>query len=91
MTQIARLPDRGVIESAGEDRVAFLQGLVSNDVSAGRARARGMGRAADPAGQVAWPISSFSTDGTRLLLDCRAGAAADAAAAASAATGCARK
>ncbi|MDO9708206.1 CAF17-like 4Fe-4S cluster assembly/insertion protein YgfZ [Paracraurococcus lichenis] len=29
---IAVLPERGVVEVAGEDRVAFLQGLVSNDV-----------------------------------------------------------
>ncbi len=28
------LPDRGVVEIAGDDRVAFLQGLVSNDVAA---------------------------------------------------------
>ena len=32
MTYLTELPDRGVIEIAGEDRVAFLQGLVSNDV-----------------------------------------------------------
>ena len=30
---ITLLPDRGVLEVAGEDRVAFLQGLVSNDVA----------------------------------------------------------
>jgi tRNA-modifying protein YgfZ len=30
---IAFLPDRGVLEVAGEDRIAFLQGLVSNDVA----------------------------------------------------------
>jgi folate-binding protein YgfZ len=29
----ATLPQRGVLEVAGEDRVAFLQGLVSNDVA----------------------------------------------------------
>jgi folate-binding protein YgfZ len=39
---IALLPDRGVLEVAGPDRVAFLQGLVSNDV------------AGIPAGQAAW-------------------------------------
>lgn len=33
MLPIAYLPDRGVIEVSGEDRVAFLQGLVSNDVT----------------------------------------------------------
>lgn len=39
---IALLPDRGVLEVAGPDRSAFLQGLVSNDV------------AAIPDGQAAW-------------------------------------
>lgn len=39
---IALLPDRGVVELAGPDRAAFLQGLVSNDV------------AAIPEGQAAW-------------------------------------
>ena len=31
---IAGLPDRGVLEVSGPDRAAFLQGLVSNDVTA---------------------------------------------------------
>jgi folate-binding protein YgfZ len=39
---IALLPDRGVVELAGPDRSAFLQGLVSNDV------------AAIPEGRAAW-------------------------------------
>ncbi|WP_431267515.1 hypothetical protein [Dankookia sp. P2] len=30
---IAYLPDRGVVEVTGEDRAAFLQGLVTNDVA----------------------------------------------------------
>jgi len=34
MTELAPLPDRGVIAIAGADRVTFLQGLVSNDVTA---------------------------------------------------------
>jgi folate-binding protein YgfZ len=34
MSHLAPLPDRGVIELAGADRVGFLQGLVSNDVAA---------------------------------------------------------
>ena len=40
MTRLAQLPDRAVLALAGADRVAFLQGLVSNDVTeavAGRA------------------------------------------------------
>jgi folate-binding Fe-S cluster repair protein YgfZ len=31
--KIALLPDRAVLEISGEDRVAFLQGLISNDVT----------------------------------------------------------
>ena len=34
---IALLPDRAVLEISGEDRLAFLQGLVSNDVTKARA------------------------------------------------------
>jgi folate-binding protein YgfZ len=34
MTRLAPLPERAVIDLGGEDRVAFLQGLVSNDVAA---------------------------------------------------------
>jgi folate-binding Fe-S cluster repair protein YgfZ len=33
MTKIAALPDRAILAVAGEDRVGFLQGLVSNDVA----------------------------------------------------------
>ncbi len=33
MTRLAHLPARSVIEITGEDRLAFLQGLVSNDVA----------------------------------------------------------
>ena len=33
---LVQLPDRGVVEISGEDRVSFLQGLVSNDVTQAR-------------------------------------------------------
>jgi folate-binding protein YgfZ len=33
MTMITMLPDRAVLEVSGEDRIGFLQGLVSNDVA----------------------------------------------------------
>jgi folate-binding protein YgfZ len=36
MVQLTPLPERGVIAVEGDDRVAFLQGLVSNDVEAVR-------------------------------------------------------
>jgi folate-binding protein YgfZ len=36
MVQLTRLPERGVMVVEGDDRVAFLQGLVSNDIEAAR-------------------------------------------------------
>ena len=71
MTSIALLSDRAVLEVAGEDRVSFLQGLVSNDVEAA-----GPGRAVwaallTPQGK--WVADFFMfADGERLLLDCEA-------------------
>ncbi|GAC1337759.1 MAG: folate-binding protein YgfZ [Acetobacteraceae bacterium] len=75
MTQIARLTDRAVLEVTGEDRVGFLQGLVSNDVAAA-----GPGRAVwaallTPQGK--WLADFFVfADGDRLLVDCENGQAA---------------
>jgi folate-binding protein YgfZ len=69
MTQLAALPGRGVIEVGGEDRITFLQGLVSNDVTLA-----GPGRAVwaallTPQGK--WLADFFIlADGDRLLLDC---------------------
>lgn len=67
---ITLLPDRGVLEVAGEDRVAFLQGLVSNDVAE-----VGPGRAVwaallTPQGKWLADFFVFSDGGERLLLDC---------------------
>lgn len=66
---IAILPERGVLEVAGEDRVAFLQGLVSNDVAAA-----GPGRAVfaallTPQGKWLADFFIIAEEG-RLLLDC---------------------
>jgi folate-binding protein YgfZ len=68
MAKLAALPRRGVIEIAGEDRVSFLQGLVSNDVTEavpGRAVWTAM---LTPQGKY---LTDFFilTDGDRLLLD----------------------
>ena len=71
MSLRVRLP-RGVIEVVGEDRVGFLQGLVSNDVEQA-----GPGRcvwAALLTPQGKWLADFFVfADGERLLLDCEAG------------------
>lgn len=75
MDHLALLPSRAVIEVSGEDRVSFLQGLVSNDVAEA-----GPGRAVwaallTPQGK--WLADFFIlADGARLLLDCEAGQAA---------------
>ena len=68
MTNTAELPGRGVIEVGGEDRVSFLQGLVSNDV-ADTAPGRAVWAAfLTPQGK--WLADFFVfADGDRLLLD----------------------
>jgi hypothetical protein len=69
MTRLAALPERGVIDVGGEDRIAFLQGLVSNDiaeVAPGRAIWAAL---LTPQGK--WLADFFVlADGDRLLLDC---------------------
>jgi hypothetical protein len=69
MTHLAHLPARGVVAIGGEDRVAFLQGLVSNDV-AQAAPGRAVWTALlTPQGKWLADFFVFS-DGDRLLLDC---------------------
>ncbi len=71
MTDIALLPDRAVLEIAGEDRVSFLQGLVSNDV-AQAAPGRAIWAALLTA-QGKWIADFFIlADADRLLLDVEA-------------------
>ena len=76
MTKLALLPSRAVLAITGPDRVAFLQGLVSNDVSLaapGRAIWAAM---LTPQGKWVADFFIFS-DGGRLLLDVEAQQAAD--------------
>jgi hypothetical protein len=69
MTNIAALPGRAVIAISGEDRVAFLQGLVSNDVAEVRPGAAVWAAFLTPQGK--WLADFFVlTDAERLLLDC---------------------
>jgi tRNA-modifying protein YgfZ len=71
MINLTPLPERGVIAVEGDDRVAFLQGLVSNDVEAARP-----GRAVWAAlltAQGKWLADFFVfADADALLLDCEA-------------------
>ncbi len=69
MTKIAALPDRAVLAVTGEDRVAFLQGLVSNDVAEAVPDRAVWAALLTPQGK--WLADFFIlSDGERLLLDC---------------------
>ena len=75
MSILALLPDRAVIEVSGEDRVSFLQGLVSNDVAEAAPGRAVWAALLTPQGK--WLADFFIlADGARLLLDCEAGQAA---------------
>ncbi len=68
MTQIAELPDRGVVAVQGPDRMAFLQGLVSNDVEQAAPGRAVWAALLTPQGK--WLADFFIlADGERLLLD----------------------
>ncbi len=75
MTKLAELPDRGVIALEGADRVAFLQGLVSNDVAEVNPGRAVFAALLTPQGRFLADFLIFS-DGERLWLDgARAGIA----------------
>jgi hypothetical protein len=72
MTRLAPLPDRGVIEISGEDRITFLQGLVSNDVMQAHPGHAVWAALLTPQGK--WLADFFIlADAERLLLDCERG------------------
>src|ERR1700754_926760 len=69
MTRLAALPSRAVLEIEGEDRIAFLQGLVSNDVTEAAPGRAVWAALLTPQGK--WLADFFIfADGERLLLDC---------------------
>lgn len=71
MPFLAPLPDRGVLEIAGPDRAAFLQGLVSNDVTAIPAGGAVWAALLTPQGK--WLADFFVLEaGETLLLDAEA-------------------
>ncbi len=75
MSMLALLPGRAVIEVSGDDRVSFLQGLVSNDVAEAAPDHAVWAALLTPQGK--WLADFFIlADGGRLLLDCEAGQAA---------------
>ncbi len=76
MTEIAELIERGVIEASGEDRVGFLQGLVSNDVALAAPGAAIWAGLLTPQGKYLADFFVFA-EADRLLLDCEAAQVAD--------------
>jgi tRNA-modifying protein YgfZ len=69
MQHLAALPERSVIRITGDDRVAFLQGLVSNDVEAAAPGHAVWAALLTPQGK--WLADFFLfNDGDALLLDC---------------------
>ncbi|MFT9377156.1 YgfZ/GcvT domain-containing protein, partial [Komagataeibacter saccharivorans] len=76
MVRIAHLPARAVLSVSGADRVSFLQGLVSNDMTAVAPGHAVWTAFLSPQGK--WLADFFvfaDPEGTRLLLDCDAGQA----------------
>ena len=72
------LPDRAVLSVSGEDRVSFLQGLVSNDVAQATDASAVWAALLTPQGK--WLADFFITaSGDRLLLDVEAAQAASLA------------
>lgn len=72
---VATLPDRAVLEVSGEDRVAFLQGLVSNDVAEAAPGRAVWAALLTPQGK--WLTDFFIVaEADRLLLDVEAGQSA---------------
>src|ERR1700719_2079252 len=63
------LPDRGVLRVSGEDRVAFLQGLVSNDVAAVAPDHAVYACLLTPQGKFLHDLFLI-TDGDSLLIEC---------------------
>jgi tRNA-modifying protein YgfZ len=78
MTRLVPLPDRAVLSVTGEDRVAFLQGLVSNDVAAVAPGRAAWAALLTPQGKFLFEFFVFS-DGGSLLLDAEAAGAAELA------------
>src|SRR3954447_23090591 len=69
MTRLATLPQRAVLAIEGEDRTAYLQGLVSNDVAEPAPGRAVWAALLTPQGKWLADFFVFS-DGERLLLGC---------------------
>ncbi len=73
--EAALLPDRSVIEVAGEDRVTFLQGLITNDVEGLTGGVACFAGLLSPQGKILFDFFSVNL-GEAFLLDCSSAIAA---------------
>src|SRR5262249_8796295 len=72
----AHLPDRSVIEAAGEDRASFLQGLITNDVEDLEKGCACFAGLLSPQGKILFDFFVINAGGA-FLLDCPASAVGD--------------
>ncbi|MEC9264659.1 MAG: folate-binding protein [Pseudomonadota bacterium] len=72
MSSFVQFSDRGVISLSGNDRVSFLQGLVSNDVTLAESGRPVWSALLSPQGKYRHDFFILK-DGDRLLLDCEGG------------------
>lgn len=72
MPSFVQFPDRGLISLSGKDRVSFLQGLVSNDVTLAEAGHPVWSALLSPQGKYRHDFFILK-EGERLLLDCEGG------------------
>lgn len=77
MTTAIALPDRGIIEVAGEDAGKFLHGLVTNDIAGLKASEARFAALLTPQGKILFDFLAFAEGDGRYLLDCPLALAAD--------------
>ncbi|MGO9172912.1 MAG: YgfZ/GcvT domain-containing protein [Rhodomicrobium sp.] len=74
--QATLLPDRNLLEIAGEDRLSFLQGLITNDVEGLERGAACFAGLLSPQGKILFDFFVIDA-GDHLLLDCPSASGAD--------------
>ena len=72
-TFYALLSDRAVIRVSGQDRVSFLQGLVSNNIETISATKSGYGALLTPQGKFLFDFFVYQQDEDSLLIECERG------------------
>ncbi|HKJ61081.1 MAG TPA: folate-binding protein [Hyphomicrobiales bacterium] len=81
MTQgnIARLPDRGIVEVEGPDAASFLHNLVTNDIAGLGVKQAAYAGLLTPKGKIVFDFLVYRRGGESFLLDCAKSVAGDLA------------